>query len=139
MADDPLFVLRIRKPDEWLTLNRHGTRGSRFVVQSLKKSWADATTWAARDQLRRSLWWPTRPLPPCRLEWTFQMSTARNRDPDNFILTRKPILDALVREGVWLDDSPEFVSNGEIVFTYPFPVEGVVVRAYPLSKEARNG
>lgn len=120
-----MFTLFIPQPAEWLTLNSHGTRGNRFVVQSLKTAWSEATMWACRE-VKRGL---DLPLPPCRLEWTFCMGSQRRRDPDNFVLTRKPILDALVKEGFWPDDDPRWVSNDEIQFTTGQPKMGVLIRA----------
>ena len=124
---DLLLRLRIIAPAEFLTLNRQGTRGSWRDVSTLKRQWYDATAWAVRSQLRDV----ARPLPPCRLEWDFHVRLRRRRDPDNYVLTRKPILDCMVREGLWVDDAPEFISNSEIQFVVTDKTQGVIVRAYP--------
>lgn len=123
-ADRTVFALFIPQPCEWLTLNSHATRSNWRTIQPLKTGWADATRWASRE-VARAL---TLPLPPAIIEWTFCMSTQRRRDPDNYILTRKPILDALIKEGFWPDDNPDWVSNREIVFTVT-KQNGVLINA----------
>jgi hypothetical protein len=123
---DELFRLRIPKPCDFITLNNSGTRSNRWAYQNMKRQWVDATIWALRSQLQHI----DRPLPPAVLSWDFYFKTNRRRDPDNYVATRKPVLDTLIKEGrLWPDDNPDWVSNLEPSVSGRSITEGVIITA----------
>ena len=126
---NPLFVLRIIRPTDFITLNNSGTRSNRWAYAKMKSQWVDATTWAIRSQIK-PLGLPL-PLPACTLDWAFYFNTNRRRDPDNYVATRKPVLDTMVREGgLWPDDNPTWVSNLEPRLIHiKGHTEGVIITA----------
>lgn len=131
--DEPIFTLRIPRPCEYITLNNSGTRSNRWAYQTMKRQWVEATIWALRSQMRKQgiLIPPISPLPPCTLDWAFYFNTNRRRDPDNYVATRKPVLDTMVREAMlWPDDNPTWVSNLEPRLIYiKGHTEGVIITA----------
>lgn len=52
-------------------------------------------------------------LGPSIVGCTFEMATAARRDPHNYYLAVKALIDGLVDAGAWPDDTPEFVSTVE--------------------------
>ncbi len=55
----------------------------------------------------------TAPLPPCWITVTLPVADRRRRDPSNYMLTTKHIVDGLVDAGLWPDDTPEYVTQTE--------------------------
>jgi hypothetical protein len=102
-----------------------------------------ARNWAAKRRLladwRDSVGWAWKLLPmaerrevigvPCRVQVTIGFRTAARRDPHNYVGTVcKALVDQLVDQGVWPDDTPEWVTVDE-----PICVKGgeVVVALIP--------
>lgn len=102
-----------------------------------------ANNWRAKRRLlepwRDAVGWAWKLLPPatragiagvpCRVQITIGFRTNQHRDPHNYVGTVcKALVDQLVIQGVWPDDTPEWVSVDE-----PICIKGteVIVRLVP--------
>ena len=93
----------------------------------LLEPWRDAVGWAWKmaPQAERDMIIGV----PCTVHITIPFKTNRVRDPHNYTGTVvKAIVDQLVKQGVWVDDNPDWVSTEE-----PTLVQGeeVIVRLTP--------
>ena len=55
-------------------------------------------------------------LPPCTITCAIDVPDKRRRDPHNYYPTIKACVDGMVDAGLWLDDTPEFVTTVEPTF-----------------------
>lgn len=72
------------------------------------KAWRYAANIAARAEITAP-----RPLPACWINVQLPVTGNRRRDPANYALTVKHIVDGLVDAGCWPDDTPEWVTTTE--------------------------
>lgn len=114
-------------PGKPLSINEASGR-SWARTRRLLAPWRDGVGWA----------WNTTPRSAraavqgrrCRVEVTIPFATNRRRDPHNYVgSVVKALVDQLVDQGVWPDDTPDWVTVAE-----PTLVVGgdVVVRLTPL-------
>lgn len=121
---DPLLTLPIpRMGTRWLNLNGQ------------RNHWADYRTkhdWKAITQLQIDRFRPPRNLPPCDVQFLYFFHANRRRDLANFIVD-KPVIDQMVKAGIWSDDNAKVIRILPNVFiTGKEFTEGVVVYAYPM-------
>lgn len=104
--------LRFPSPDgKVLSINDSNSR-SWPAKRRLLEPWRDAVGWAwkllpkaTRDSIEGR---------PCRVQITIGFRTAAQRDPHNYVGTVcKALVDQLVLQGVWPDDTPQWVSVDE--------------------------
>lgn len=126
-----LFELKIPRPVKWITLNEVSTRTTWQVGYKLKKAWGEATMVMANNQKV-----PHRVVPlQCDaviVVCTYVFNTNRTRDPDNFVPTRKSIIDHLTKQHrCWPDDNPKYLTltPPELVYRKG-STEGVILRCY---------
>ena len=74
-----------------------------------RKTWRDATVWAAREAMSRSTL-PGR-FVPVSVVVTFVYPVKRTRDRDNMVASLKPVLDGLVDARILKDDGPEHLPH----------------------------
>lgn len=86
------------------------------VAAGLMRPWRDAAYWhwcAEHAGVGPS----GRRYPPAIVQATIPFRTAQRRDPHNYVITVKAIVDGLVAAGAWPDDTPEFVTVREPILT----------------------
>lgn len=112
-----------------LSINDSGARNWQ-AKRRLLQPWRDEMGWA----------WLQLPMAqrqtitqvPCQVQITIGFATNALRDPHNYVGTIcKALVDQLVKQGVWPDDTPQWVSVAE-----PVCVKGdrVTVRLVPRTK-----
>jgi hypothetical protein len=130
---DPIATLRIpRAGMAWVNANTSHTHWSEKAKRV--KAWREMTLLQAhRQQFPKG-------LPYCEIQPTFVFSSKRHRDPGNFVLTTKAIVDALCTGpkpphgwGAWVDDDPRYLRElMPILLVVPdSPSDGVIIRCYP--------
>jgi hypothetical protein len=94
---------------DWITANRTGHWSGKAKQV---KAWREMTLIMAHQQQ-----FPKN-MPFCRIEPTFEFTILRRRDPGNFVLTTKTIIDALCTGpkppygwGSWIDDDPRYLEE----------------------------
>lgn len=108
---EPLLTVTFPQPARLMSLNdrMHWRTRHRLTKTWRKAAWA-AALMAALDA--RPLGGRTR-LPEALVLVSLPVPDRRRRDPHNYHLTYKAIVDGLVDAGFWPDDTPEWVSTGE--------------------------
>ena len=104
-------TLKIPKADDYLSLN---DRIHHMRRHALEQSWQQAAYIVACATLGRTP--ADRARPPATVTVTLPFKKGGRRDPHNYVATVKPIIDGLVKAGVWPDDTPEFVTVAEPAF-----------------------
>lgn len=101
------LTLSFEAPNTPLSINK-ANRMHWAAKKRLLDPWRDSTAMA---------WWEARNLwgevkgKPCTVEVHLPFRTAQRRDPHNYSSTTiKAIIDSLVRQNVWPDDTPEWVT-----------------------------
>ena len=94
------YTFEFLAPDVLLNMNDrlHWAKRSRIA-----RAWRDTSRHACVAGLRHA-------MPPCFVHITLPVPDGRRRDPHNYEITSKHIVDGLVDAYVWPDDTPEFVS-----------------------------
>lgn len=128
------MVIEFPLPEELLSLNKlPGTERGARAHRARKNAWFQAAYYAAVAAFPGK--GPSeRALPPCEVYVSLPVRMERRRDPGNFTLTTKPILDAFVVAGLWPDDNPEWVSEQLVAFrltaeSWPLVIVRLVERA----------
>jgi hypothetical protein len=99
------------------------------VEHARKLLWQQASFYAAKQQKIRC-------LERCTVTVSLPFKTNRRRDPHNFTLAMKWMIDGLVHAEVWPDDTPEYVVTNE-----PVCVVGateVVISLAPMPQAQRD-
>ena len=127
-----LFVPRLGR--DWITANKrqHWTKTAALVSE-----WRGMTLLCAHEQR-----FPRR-LPFCEIQPVFYFDTNRRRDPGNFVLTTKVIVDALCTGpkpphgwGSWVDDDPRYLREFMPRLTVSKDhIEGVYLLCYESTPE----
>jgi hypothetical protein len=105
-------VIEFDPPAEPLSLNKlPGTERSARAWRAQKNLWKEAASWAtvqAFGALGRH--GPSqRAMPPCDVYVSIPVVGNHRRDAHNLEPTVKPIVDAIREQGVWPDDTDEWV------------------------------
>lgn len=108
-------IIEFDIPDEIMTLNKlPGTRWAAKKHRATKNEWLNAAYYAA--VAARPGGPSKRRMGPCEVWISLPVWGQRIRDPGNFTLTTKPIIDGLTLAGVWPDDGPEWVDEKPVAF-----------------------
>jgi hypothetical protein len=129
---EPIATLRIpRAGMDWISANTG--RGHWAKKAGQVKAWREMTLLQAhRQQFPKG-------LPFCHIEPTFVFKQNRRRDPGNFVLTTKAIIDALCTGpkpphgwGAWVDDDPRYLREMMplLMVSPESPADGVIIRCY---------
>lgn len=94
------YTFEFLAPDVLLNMNdrTHWRKKAQQV-----KNWRTATSYAAGQQIGIT-------LPPCWVHLTLPVRDSRRRDPMNYAPTLKACVDGMVDAGLWVDDTPEYVT-----------------------------
>ena len=124
--NEPIGTLHIpRMGIDWVSAN---SRVHWAKKASQVKDW-HTRTWICAYQQR----FP-KGMPFCYVEPTFMFSTKRHRDPGNFVLTTKAIIDTLCEWGSWEGDDPRYLREMMPLFeVLPGEPDGVMLRCYAQS------
>lgn len=98
------FFLAGHPPSPNMTVRWHWARRARE-----RRTWRDATVWAAREALPRSSL--SGQFKPVSVIVTFVYGVKRTRDRDNLVASLKPVLDGLVDARVLKNDGPEHLRH----------------------------
>jgi Holliday junction resolvase RusA-like endonuclease len=81
----------------------------------LVNAWHEATHWAWKSvpHNTREQWKDV----PARVTMSIPFPVQRRRDPSNYLVVCKAVIDQLVKEGLWPDDTAEFVTVMEPLLT----------------------
>lgn len=104
----PPEKFKIPAPGKYLNLNERLSPMARYRRE---QDWQQAAYIAACASLGRSP--AARARPPATITLTLPFARNARRDPHNYVATVKPIVDGLVKAGVWPDDTPEYVRTVE--------------------------
>lgn len=93
------------------------TRGQHWARRASRSKLARTHVWVALNTPRRAL--PALPFTErVRLTATvFMRPRQRALDPDNATASLKPLIDALVKEGVLANDTPKHIAIAPVTFT----------------------
>jgi len=128
---EPLAVLRIPKPADWVSQNKRLHWGQH---KAIKDAWRLMTLTQCRIQQ-----FP-KELPPCIIIPIFVFDSTRRRDRGNFTPTTKVIIDAMCHGprppygwGAWPDDDDRFIEERMPVLhsLSKGSPQGVIIRCYP--------
>lgn len=82
-----------------------------YMVRAKRlQPWKDEVARVARAA-RTSEPWSRNKGGPSMLQLYIGMPDRRRRDPSNYMWVQKTIVDQLVREGLWRDDTPEYLTE----------------------------
>jgi hypothetical protein len=110
------MLIQFDIPGEMMTLNKlPGTPYAAKAHRALKNEWLQAAYYAAVEAFP-GVGPSGRALPPCDVYVSLPVWGQRIRDAGNWTLTVKPIVDAFVMAGLWVDDGPEWVSEQPVTF-----------------------
>lgn len=116
-------VIEFHPPADLLSMNKMPTTGFR------QKQWrADKNAWKDAAYFAGCAAFPGvgpegRAMPPCDVYVSLPVPGNYHRDPHNYEVTAKPIVDGLVMAGVWADDTPEYVNMKPIALRPVSPGE----------------
>lgn len=104
-------MIEFDRPGPPLNLNSLPTTPYRARQwRATKNLWKEASSWATVKAFGDiGLHGAARAMPPCHVYVSIPVVGNRRRDAHNFHPTIKPIVDALVEQGVWPDDTDEWV------------------------------
>lgn len=128
-------VIEFDLPADPLNLNdADGSPGAMRSRRERKKLWQDAAYWGTCAAFPRV--GPSgRAMPPCTVHISIPVAGNRARDPHNWVLTSKAVIDGITRAGVWPDDNADWVSHAEPTLRTVKPAdmyrEKVYVRLVP--------
>lgn len=136
------MLIEFEMPADPLNLNdADGSPGAMRSRRERKKLWIDAAYWATCAAFPGS--GPSgRTMPPCEVHISIPVATVRARDPHNWVLTSKAVIDGITRAGVWPDDNAAWVSHAEptlrVVPAGRLSREKVYVRLVPRARRTEQ-